>query len=157
VNSVNKKIYDKNEVKFMMQKIVENISFNKALDECVGIVPIMRGGEIFAKYLYDIYKKPIYEITTHFYNDESDVPYNKDAIGKTKDFITLKLPMYLFGRFEEKFMFVDDVYETGTTWNLIHRLFPNSKLVVLISKNTNLPNEVFVGDYWSKDDWVDFE
>ena len=155
---MNKKIYDKDEVKFMMRKLGRNTPFRKGLDECVsGVVSVMKGGEEFAKYLCDRYKKPFYEITTHLYNDGSDASDDKEAIGKMKKFIDLKIPLEFLGRFNEKFMFVDDVYETGTTWEFIHRLFPNSKLVVLVAKNTNLPEGVFAGDYWAKDDWVEFE
>ncbi len=143
------KKFSKAEVVAMMSKLSRNFSFRRMLDTCdAGVVGVAEGGVTFAKFLADKYNLPLYTVETHTYDNEK---------GVMLETMTLKIPIALLDRRKEKFMFVDDVYETGKTWDALHALFPNSKLVVLIDKSGTKKDDVFSGEFLPREQWVEFE
>ncbi len=141
-------MFDKDEVIMMMNKLSKNFGFRRKLDECDGgLISVKSGGDVFAKYLQDKYKLPLNYVSTSLYDNEK---------GVIKSQFKLEVPRELLQNRSKKYMFIDDVYETGMTWDVLKSIFPNSYLTVLVYKGTKLRDDVVKGDFITSDIWVEF-
>lgn len=144
-----KKVFDKDEVKMMMRKISNNFKFRRKLDECDGgLVSIETGGKVFAEFLEKKYNLPRTEVFINSYDNEKGILKNKVSIEISRELINNR---------NKRYMFVDDVYETGMTWTILKAIFPNSYLVVLVNKSHDNRDDVIKGDFVPQDQWVEFE
>jgi hypoxanthine-guanine phosphoribosyltransferase len=138
----------RDDVDFEVRKIFKNFKFMSMVQPVNGekpiVVAVMKGGEYFARKVATKYDLPLEFIECKSYK-------NKE-LGDTIDI--MHIPISLF---EEKrpIIFVDDIYETGTTKKALQRIFPNSKFIVLYKKTTDDVVDTY-GDVLAKDIWFEF-
>ena len=120
--------------------LASNISFDS-------IIGIARGGLFLSSYLaYQLSIKKLYVINTQLYAD--------------KNLITPQILYYPENIKLNNVLVVDDILDTGSTYNLLHDLLHkianNVSWAVLIDKAKSNIKADFTGLTMSKDVWVEF-
>ena len=146
MSNVKEKVYKREDVDFEIRKLFKNFGFQAEVQPISGkkplVVAVMRGGEYFARSVAMKYKLDLDFIRVKHYDDT-----------KTMETIEVSVPASLFNE-KRHILFVDDVYDTGLTKQVVQRLFPDSSYIVLLRKGIEF-NGVYA-DTIAKEDWARF-
>lgn len=119
-------------------ELAERIS--KQVDDLKGILAISRGGLVPAGIIsYKLGIKNVETICLSSYND-SDQLVSTELISD---------PAYYKIGDGSGWMVIDDLYDTGSTYDRIKQLFPSSKFAALYSKNDDAHDKIiYVAKYF---------